>query len=97
MAGYLLDTNIISETRKPRPHGGVLAWIRAREEEEIFLPAVVFGEMEAGLESTRRSNPERTAVLEAWLDEVERFPRIIPMGAAVFRTWARLMRNKPPN
>lgn len=32
---YLLDTNIVSELRKPRPHGGVIAWLESTEDADI--------------------------------------------------------------
>ena len=37
---YLLDTNIISELRKPRPHGAVVAWLTSIEDSELFISAV---------------------------------------------------------
>jgi predicted nucleic acid-binding protein len=61
---YLLDTNIISETRKPRPHPAVLAWIRSVRENAIFLAAVTLGELQKGVELTRRQirrKPRRLA------------------------------------
>ena len=34
---YLLDTNIVSELRKPRPHGGVLAWLQSMDNAQLYL------------------------------------------------------------
>ena len=72
----------------------MLAWLRQQNEEKLFLPAVVFWEIEAGLEMTCLSNPPRVAALEAWLRELERFPRIVSMDASAFREWARLTHNR---
>ena len=44
---YLLDTNVVSELRKPRPHGGVLAWLHATAEADLHLSAVTLGEIQA--------------------------------------------------
>jgi predicted nucleic acid-binding protein len=46
--GYLLDTNIVSELRKPRPDGGELAWLNKQEEEQLFLSAVNDGRTASG-------------------------------------------------
>ena len=47
---YLLDTNIVSELRKPKPHGGVLAWFKEVDETQLFLSAVTLGEIQSGIE-----------------------------------------------
>jgi hypothetical protein len=54
---YLLDTNVLSEMRKPRPHEGVLAWIREIPDETLFLSAVTVGEIQAGIGITSRRSP----------------------------------------
>ena len=37
MSGYLLDTNVVSELRKPRPHSAVVTWVSDQPEEQLFL------------------------------------------------------------
>ena len=54
MIRYLLDTNVISELRKTKPHGAVVAWLETLRVEQIFLSAVTMGELQAGVELTRR-------------------------------------------
>ena len=88
---YLLDTNIVSELRKSRPHGAVLAWIAALQDREIFLSALTLGELQAGVERTRRQDTEKAALLESWIDEVEKVYQIVPLDAPILREWARLM------
>ena len=92
---YLLDTNVISELRKNKPHGGVVAWINGVSEEEIFLSAVTLGELQAGVELTRRQDPAKAGQIEAWLDQVADSYQILPMDGRVFREWARLMDRRP--
>lgn len=92
---YLLDTNVISELRKHKPHGGVVAWINGVAEEEIFLSAVTIGELQAGVELTRRQDPAKAGQIEAWLDQVADSYQILPMDGRVFREWARLMDGRP--
>jgi toxin FitB len=88
---YLLDTNIISELRKPKPHGAVVAWIQGIDDEELFISAVTLGEIQAGIELTRDQDVEKAAQIEQWLDLVAGAYNIIPMSAPIFRRWAKLM------
>jgi hypothetical protein len=87
---YLLDTNVISETRKVTPHGGVMAWIRSRKDEKVFLPAVVFGEIQTGVEKTKRQDPQKALEIEGWILRLLAAFDVIPMTAVEFREWARL-------
>jgi toxin FitB len=91
---YLLDTNVVSEFRKTKPHGAVVAWLRSVSSEQIFLPAVVIGEMQAGAEHTRKQDPAKAAEIEAFIDRVLSSFSVLPIDAAVFREWARLIRGK---
>ena len=58
---YLLDTNVVSELRKPRPHGGVLAWLQGVDDKALFLSAVTVGEIQAGIELTREQDASKAA------------------------------------
>ena len=91
---YLLDTNIVSELRKPRPHGGVIAWLQATEDSELCLSAVTLGEIQAGVELTRDQDVSKAAEIEAWLDLVAQSYNVLPMDGATFRMWARLMHRR---
>ena len=88
---YLLDTNVVSELRKNRPHGGVVAWLNGVARDAIFLSAVTLGELQAEIELTRRHDPERATLLESWVDQVADSYQILPMDGRAFREWARLM------
>jgi toxin FitB len=91
---FLLDTNVVSELRKPRPHGAVLAWFRQANDVDLFLSSVTLGEIQAGIELTRLQDPDKAAELERWADEVASSYNVLPMDAATFRQWARLMHRK---
>lgn len=91
---YLLDTNVVSELRKPRPHGGVLAWLRSVDDKDLFLSAVTVGEIQAGIELTREQDASKAAEIEAWLEQVAASYAVLPMDAAAFRAWARLMHRR---
>ena len=91
---FLLDTNVISELRRPRPHGAVLAWLAGVADRDIHLSAVTIGELQAGVEKTREQDPAKAADIEAWIDRVAGTYNILPMNAASFRRWARLMHRR---
>ena len=91
---YLLDTNVISELRRSRPHGGVLAWLRDVDDSSLFVSAVTIGELQAGVEITRDRDPKKAAEIETWLDEVTRTFNILPMDISTFRHWARLLHHR---
>jgi predicted nucleic acid-binding protein len=58
---YLLDTNVVSEVRKLKPHGAVLAWLQATPDHALYLSAVTLGEIQAGIEITRERDALKAA------------------------------------
>jgi toxin FitB len=88
---YLLDTNIVSELRKVRPHGAVVAWLETIADADLYLSAVTLGEIQAGIEMTREQDASKAAEIEAWTDRVAAAYNVLPMDAATFRLWAKLM------
>jgi predicted nucleic acid-binding protein len=91
---YLLDTNVISELRRPKPHGAVLAWLNSVDDSELYLSAVTLGEIQAGVELTRAQDAAKVAQIDDWLDLVAQTYNVLPMDGAAFRMWARLMYRK---
>ena len=87
---YLLDTNVVSELRRPHPHPAVVGWVEKVAADELFLPAVTVGEIQAGIELTREQDAVKAEELEAWLGAVLVSYNVLPMNAATFREWARL-------
>jgi len=88
---YLLDTNVVSELRKQRPHGAVVAWLKSVDDAHLYLSAVTLGEIQAGIEPTREQDPGKAEEIEAWLELVAGSYNVLPMDATTFRAWARLM------
>ena len=91
---YLLDTNVVSELRKPKPHGAVVAWLQTVDDASLFLSAVTLGEIQAGIELTREQDPAKAAEIEAWLELVAGAYNVLPMDAGAFRSWAKLMHRR---
>lgn len=91
---YLLDTNVVSELRKARPHGAVVSWVESVADADLHLSAVTLGEIQAGIEITREQDAVKAAAIEAWADQVAMTYNVLPMDAATFRVWAKLMHRK---
>jgi toxin FitB len=91
---YLLDTNVVSELRRPRPHGAVLAWLREVPDSSLYISAVTIGELQVGVEMTREQDPTKAAEIEAWIERVAAAYNVLAMDAHAFRLWARLMHRR---
>lgn len=91
MKRYLLDTNVVSELRKPKPHGAVLAWIANLSHEQVFVSAFTVGELQAGVELTRIQDPNKAREIDLWLDKLGEAFEVLAMDQKCFREWARIM------
>ncbi len=92
---YLLDTNVVSELRRPRPHGAVVAWLESVADADLHLSAVTIGEIQAGIEITREQDTAKADEIEIWLEQVAQTFNVLDMDAHAFRAWAKLMHRKP--
>jgi predicted nucleic acid-binding protein len=92
VAGYLLDTNFISETRKIRADAGVTAFLSASDATGLFLSVLTLGELRRGVEAKRRTDSATSARLSAWVDGIETTfaDRILPVDVAAARHWGEL-------
>jgi predicted nucleic acid-binding protein len=91
---YLLDTNVISELWRPKPHGAVLNWFRNVDAADLHIAAVTLGEIQAGIELTRERDAIKAGELEAWLNQISNSYGIIPMDARAFRLTAVFMHKR---
>ncbi len=91
---YLLDTNVISELRRSRPHGAVVAWLEGVADHDLHLSAVTLGELQAGVEITREQDSVKAAEIESWIDQVAQTWNILPLDSRIFRVWAKLMHRR---
>lgn len=91
---YLLDTNVVSELRKPRPHGAVVEWLASVDDASLHLATVTLGEIQAGIELTREQDASKAEEIESWLDLVSAAYNVLPMDGPAFRCWARFMHRK---
>ena len=91
---FLLNTNVVSELRKPRPHGAVLAWLQSTNDADLHLASVTLGEIQAGIEITRDHDHVKAEEIERWLDQLSGSFNLLPMDGAAFRCWAQLMHRR---
>jgi predicted nucleic acid-binding protein len=94
---YLLDTNVLSELRKPRPDTNVKAWFGSVRGADLHLSVLVIGEIRQGVERLRRRDPVRAVPYDAWLGTLQReyADRVLPITSAVAEAWGRLNAGDP--
>lgn len=91
---FLLDTNVISELRRPdKADRNVVAWANAIPAANFFISAISILEIELGARLIERKDVKQGAVLRAWIDDhiLARFEeRILPIDTAVAQRCAQL-------
>lgn len=89
---YLLDTNVLSETRKPRGDEGVKAWISSVPSGDLYLSVLVIGEVRRGVERLKRRDPDQAEIYEVWLATVlgDYADRVLPVDAEAAEEWGRM-------
>ena len=91
-ACYLLDTNLISETRKLRADAGVMAFLAAADSAGLFLSVLTLRDLRKGVEASAVSMRRLGARLEAWVADIETIfaDRVLPLDVAAARLWGEL-------
>ncbi len=92
IAGYLLDTNVISETRKAHANAKVMAFIASAGANQLFVSALTVGELRKGVALKRRSDAKAAEMLGAWVDGIESTfaDRVLAIDASAARIWGEL-------
>lgn len=92
MTGWLLDTNILSELRRPRPERKVVAFIEAQPAELLYASTVTFAEIRFGIEMVK--DPGRRADLNDWLTHQVRpmfWQRMLDITEDIMLKWRALL------
>ncbi len=94
---HLVDTNVLSELRKPSPSPSVVAWYEQAERESIYVSVLVIGELRCSAERLRRRDPERSTRLAEWLADLrgQFADRVLPVSEPVAEAWGRLRVHDP--
>lgn len=90
--GYLLDTNVVCETRRRDPHIGVMAFLSSISSSRAFLSVITVGELRRGVAAKRQSDPDAASPLQAWVDELQAHyvDQLLPVDLAVAQRWGDL-------
>ena len=89
---FLLDTNVVSETIRPRPQQSVIDWIEAQTPTDLFLAAQTMGELMRGARKTKET--ARRKQFERWIEQdlARQFEaQILPFDGTAAAVWGRLM------
>jgi toxin FitB len=95
---YLLDTNVLSETRKRRSSPGVREWIASTPADMLYISVLTLGEIERGIARIRdRGDQPQAAALQLWLRQLEAgfAERIIPVTLRIAAEWGRQRQERP--
>ena len=97
MRGYLIDTNIISELRRPKRSLPVVRWFGSVEVESLYLSVLTLGKLRCGVESLRLKDTTAATALDRWLAGIrsEFADRILAVDDAVAEQWGRLSLGQP--
>lgn len=88
-AGYLLDTNVLSELRKKSPDPGVVDFVRDCDEEKTYISVLTMGELRKGALQKQRKDPAAARMLLKWIDELQAgfSERILSVDAKTAVLW----------
>jgi predicted nucleic acid-binding protein len=95
---YLVDTNVLSETRKRHPAAAVEDWIAATPPGRLHVSVLTLGEIEQGIARIRgRGDQEQASALEQWLGDLEAGfeDRVLPVTLPVAAAWGRQQHGQP--
>ncbi|MFC9691347.1 type II toxin-antitoxin system VapC family toxin [Kribbella sp. NPDC056951] len=97
MSCFLLDTNVVSELRRPRPDRGVLDWIDAVRSSHLRLSVLTVGEITQGIERLALRDVPQAMAIAQWRDRLVNGygDRIVPVSCEVAETWGRLNAVRP--
>jgi toxin FitB len=89
---YLLDTNVLSETRKRDAEEGVILFLSGVESSALYLSVLSLGELRKGVALKKKSDPDGAKKIAAWVDGVELSfaDRVLGINAATARLWGEL-------
>jgi predicted nucleic acid-binding protein len=90
--GYLLDTDVLWETRKTKPAGEVIHWLNKAEPSELYVSVLALGELRKGVAVKHPIDPDMARKLGDWVDGLEYSfaDRILDVDATTARIWGEL-------
>lgn len=94
---YLLDTNILSETRRKQADERVISFLSAAEPSALYVSVLTLGELRKGVALRKRTDPDAAKKLAAWVDGLEYSfaERILGIDAVTARLWGEWSGQRP--
>jgi len=94
---FLLDTNVISEMRRPRPSAEVVRWYAGLTPTQVFLSVISIGEIQRGILKVRQQAAGKADELTEWLHGLETAYQdaLLPVDVSVSKAWAGLRSIRP--
>jgi predicted nucleic acid-binding protein len=94
---YLLDTNLVSETRKKRADAGVIAFLQETEASSLYISVLTLGELRKGVAKKKREDEFEAQRLAEWVEGLEYSfaDRILGVDAATARLWGDWSSERP--
>jgi predicted nucleic acid-binding protein len=94
---FLLDTNVLSEPGRRKPHVAVVDWLRHQDPEQLFVSVLTLGEIAFGVEARARRDPAAGRRFAAWLGTLRTNygDRALPVTGEIAETWGRLRARRP--
>lgn len=91
--GYLIDSNVLSELRKPKRAEHVASWFRRVPASDMFTSVLVMAELRRGSQLLRRRDPASAERLEVWISDLWRAfeERVLLITPDIANRWADLM------
>jgi predicted nucleic acid-binding protein len=92
-----LDTNVVSEPRRRKAEGAVVAWLSEQDSEALFISVLTIGEITAGANSLARRDPVAGGSLRSWFAGVRSSygDRVLPVTELITEAWGRLHARRP--
>lgn len=90
---FLIDTNVTSEPRRPKPDSNVLDWFNRTDQAEVFISVLTLGELARGSAKAARRDAATGLRLQSWIDEINAdfVDRIIDVDREIAALWGKLM------
>ena len=97
MSGYLIDTNVISELRRPKRTPQVVRWFGSVDARSLYLSVLTLGELRRGIETLRLRDAIAAVALDRWVSGIRADfqDRILAIDDAVAEQWGRLSIGQP--
>jgi toxin FitB len=96
-AAYLLDTNLLSETRRKKADPGVMSFLEATDSSALYISVLTLGELRKGIAVKGHTDPNAAKALAVWLEGLEFgfADRILGVDAAIARLWGDWAADRP--